>query len=55
MQIRQGNNTISLSAGKIDLDNIAITGNTIEATKSNIDSPNSTGTIEMNGNVEVLK
>ena len=52
VQIRQGNNTISLSAGKIDLDNIAITGNTIEATKSNIDF-NSTGTIEMNGNVEV--
>ena len=33
VQIRQGNNTI-FHAGKIDLDNIAITGNTIEATKS---------------------
>jgi len=52
VQIRQGNNTISLSAGKIDLDNIVITGNTLETTKSNLDF-NSTGTIDFNGNVVV--
>ena len=51
-QIRQGNNVITLQAGQISQDDIVIAGNSIEATRSNLDI-NSTGTIVFQSNVIV--
>ena len=50
VQIRQGNDVVTLEPGRIGLDNIVIQGNVIQATKSNIKF-NSAGNIVFQGNV----
>ena len=50
VQIRQGNDVVSLEPGRVGLDNIVIQGNVIEATKSSINF-NSVGNIVFQGNV----
>ena len=50
VQIRQGNDSVTLEPGRIGLDNIVVTGNVIEATKSAINF-NSVGNIVFQGNV----
>ena len=50
VDIRQGNDVVSLEPGKITLSNIAIQGNNIETTVSNIDF-NSVGDIVFQGDV----
>ncbi|MBG11461.1 MAG: hypothetical protein CMD92_09925 [Gammaproteobacteria bacterium] len=50
VQIRNGNNTVTLNESIVALDNIAIQGNVIEATKSAINF-NSVGNIVFQGNV----
>ena len=49
-KIREGNNTVTLEPGQITQENIVISGNAIEATRSNIDF-NSAGSIVFQGNV----
>ena len=50
VQIRQGNDVVSLEPGRVGLDNIVIQGNVIQATKSAINF-NSVGNIVFQGNV----
>ena len=50
VRIKDANNTVTIQPGQINLDNINITGNTIETTRSNIDF-NSAGNIVFQGNV----
>ena len=50
VQIRNGNDTVTLNQGVIALDNIVVQGNVIEATKSAINF-NSVGNIVFQGNV----
>tara|TARA_B100000925_G_scaffold50697_1_gene33021 strand:- start:5955 stop:9488 length:3534 start_codon:yes stop_codon:yes gene_type:complete len=50
VQIREGNNTLTLEPGQITLDNIVISGNVLEATRSDI-ALNSAGNIVFQGNV----
>ena len=50
VQLRQGNNVITLAPGTINLDNIILSGNQIQATRSNINF-DSVGTINFQGNV----
>ena len=50
VRIKDANNTVTIQPGQINLDNINITGNTIETTRSNIDF-NSVGNIVFQGNV----
>ena len=50
VQIRQGNDSVTLEPGRIGLDNIVVTGNVIEATRSAINF-DSVGNIVFQGNV----
>jgi len=50
VRIKDANNTVTIQPGQINLDNINISGNTIETTRSNIDF-NSAGNIVFQGNV----
>ena len=50
VQIRQGNDVVSLEPGRVGLDNIVIQGNVLQATKSSINF-NSVGNIVFQGNV----
>ena len=50
VQIRQGNDSVTIEPGKIGLDNIVVTGNVIEATRSAINF-DSVGNIVFQGNV----
>lgn len=50
VEIRQGNDSVTLEPGRIGLDNIVIQGNVIEATRSAINF-NSVGSIVFQGNV----
>ena len=50
VQIRQGNDVVSLEPGRVGLDNIVIQGNVIQATKSALNF-NSVGNIVFQGNV----
>ena len=50
VEIRQGNDSVTLEPGRIGLDNIVVTGNVIEATRSAINF-NSAGNIVFQGNV----
>ena len=52
VEIRQGNDSVTLEPGRIGLDNIVVTGNVIEATRSAINF-NSAGNIVFQGNVNV--
>ena len=37
VQIREGNNVVTLEPGQVSLDNIVVTGNVLEATRSSLD------------------
>jgi len=50
VRIKDANNTVTIQPGQINLDNINISGNTLETTRSNIDF-NSAGNIVFQGNV----
>ena len=50
VQIRNGNDVVTLEPGQISLDNFVINGNTIQTTRSEINF-NSVGTINFQGNV----
>lgn len=50
VQLRQGNNVVTIEPGQISLDNIVIQGNVIEATRSNINF-DSASEITFQGNV----
>ena len=50
VRIKDANNTVTIQPGQINLDNVNISGNTLETTRSNIDF-NSAGNIVFQGNV----
>ena len=52
VQIREGNNVVTLQPGQVSLDNIVVTGNVLEATRSSLDF-NSANNIVFQGNVNI--
>ena len=52
VQIREGNNVVTLEPGQVSLDNIVVTGNVLEATRSSLDF-NSANNIVFQGNVNI--